>query len=115
MFATQANLDSDHDRFPAGTAVDALGKRLTRRSSPVALRAPSDERRRPASYTTPRDASALSLSARRTIFIPGRHFVICPAVRDGGTISTVMSAPRRAPRFRYLSAVLGFYRLRVGK
>jgi transposase-like protein len=32
------------------------GKGFTRRCSPVALRAPSAQRRRPASYTTSRDA-----------------------------------------------------------
>jgi len=36
------------------------GKGFTRRSSPVRLRPPSDERRRLASYTTPRDASLVA-------------------------------------------------------
>jgi len=39
------------------------GQGITRRSSPVGLRPPSDERRRPASYTTPRDANAQSPEA----------------------------------------------------
>ena len=52
-----------------GAAVDALGKRLHARSSPVALRAPSDERRRLASYTTSGDANVPVVPGERPLLL----------------------------------------------
>jgi ribosomal protein S18 acetylase RimI-like enzyme len=60
VFATRANLDSDHDSFPAGAHCGRPGEKgFTRRRSPLGLRPPSAQRRRLPSYTTPGDANEL--------------------------------------------------------
>lgn len=62
--ATRANCDSDHDRLPAGIAVDALGKKL---QATFLSGRPTGSLRRtppPASYTTTRDVSFIVIRLR---------------------------------------------------
>ena len=100
---TRTNSELAHDLDFPGAAVDDLGKGITRRCSPVALRAPSAQRRRPASYTTSRDAPPRCAATPRGCRFrecacrrPGHRFSD-PAIKQGrhsGHLSRIFSAIR---------------------